>query len=274
MDGYVGTKSATFKISGKIELKDSSDFTYTYSASVPFVKGGAKPAVSVRDNRNNVALKEGTDYTVSYSKNKSITGTPEIKIKGKGNYKGTVSRTFTITRQDVSKLTITAADQFVKKTKLKKATVTIYDTDGNKLSSGKDFIVGANDTPAGDENTGTVTVDVTGSGNYTGKAAATFRYLDVSANIGKAGTKKIADQSYTGNAVRLSYADLTNVLNTGSKSTPKYLIPGTDFEIVSYSNNTKRGTAKVVLKGKGSYAGTKTLSFKIVQRKVNYAGKL
>ena len=64
------------------------------------------------------------------------------------------------------------------------------------------------------------------------------------------------------------------MLYTGSKSTPKYLIPGTDFEIVSYSNNTKRGTAKVVLKGKGSYAGTKTLSFKIVQRKVNYAGKL
>ena len=52
------------------------------------------------------------------------------------------------------------------------------------------------------------------------------------------------------------------------------LIPGTDFEIASYSNNTKRGTAKVVLKGRGSYAGTKTLSFRIVQRKVDYAGKI
>jgi len=274
MGGYVGTKSATFKISGKIELKDSSDFTYTYSASVPFVKGGAKPGLSVRDNRNNVNLKEGKDYTVSYSKNKSIAGTPEIKIKGKGNYKGTVSRSFTITQQDISMLNITAADQFVRKAKLKKASVTIYDTDGNKLSSGKDFIVGANGTLAGDENTGTVTVGVTGTGNYTGQAPAVFRYLDVSANIGKAGTKKIPDQSYTGNAVKLSYADLTNVLYTGSKSAPKYLTPGTDFEIVSYSNNIKRGTAKVVLKGKGSYAGTKTLSFKIVQRKVDYAGKL
>lgn len=272
---YVGTKSATFKISGKIELKDSSDFTYTYSASVPFVKGGAKPVVSVRDNRNKVNLKEGKDYTVSYSKNKSIAGTPEIKIKGKGNYKGTVSRTFTITQQDISKLTITATDQFVKKSKLKKATVTIYDKDGNKLSSGKDFIVGANGTPVGDDNTGTVTVSITGSGNYTGDTTATFRYLDSSANIGKAGTKnKIPDQSYTGNAVKLSYADLTNVLYTGSKSAPTYLIPGTDFEIASYSNNTKRGTAKVVLKGKGSYAGTKTLTFKIVRRKVDYTGKL
>ena len=118
-------------------------------------------------------------------------------------------------------------------------------------------------------------MSVTGTGNYSGQGSASFRYLDSSANIGKAGTKKkIPDQSYTGNAVRLSYADLTNVLYTGKKSSPKYLVPGTDFEIVSYSSNIKRGTAKVVLKGKGSYAGTKTLSFKIVQRKVSYAGKL
>ncbi len=39
---YVGTKTATFKISGKIDLKDSSDFTFSYGASVPFVKGGVK----------------------------------------------------------------------------------------------------------------------------------------------------------------------------------------------------------------------------------------
>ena len=272
---YVGTKTVTFKIAGKIELTDSTDFTYTYNASVPFVKSGATTAVSVRDNRNNVALKEGTDYTVSYSKNKSITGTPTIKIKGKGNYKGTVYRTFTITQQNILNLTIVASDQFVKKSKLKKATITIYDKDGNKLSSGKDFIVGANGTPVGDDNTGTVTVSITGSGNYTGDTTATFRYLDSSANINKAGLKnKIADQSYTGNEVKLSYADLTNVLYTGKKSSPKYLVPGTDFEIVSYSNNIKRGTAKVVLKGKGNYAGTKTLSFRIVQRKVDYTGKL
>ncbi len=44
--------------------------------------------------------------------------------------------------------------------------------------------------------------------------------------------------------------------------------------IASYSNNIKRGTAKVVLKGKGSYAGTKTLSFKIVQKGADYQGAL
>ena len=42
---------------------------------------------------------------------------------------------------------------------------------------------------------------------------------------------------------------LTNVLYTGSKSAPKYLVPGVDFVVESYQKNTKTGTAKVTLKG-------------------------
>ena len=273
---YVGTKTATFKIAGKIELDQTSDFTYTYASSVPFEKAGAKPAVTVKDNRNSLTLKEGVDYTLTYSGNKSTTGgSAVIKVKGKGNYKGTVTLYFTITQKSIADLTVIANDQFVTKSKLKKPTVTIYDAAGNKLSSGKDFIVGANGTPSGDDTKGTVTVSITGAGNYNGQTTATFRYLESSANIGKASEmKRLADQTYTGNEVKLSYADLTRVLYTGKKNSPKYLVPGTDFEIVSYSNNIKRGTAKVVLKGKGSYAGTKTLTFKIVQRKVSYTGKL
>ena len=196
-------------------------------------------------------------------------------VKGKGNYKGTVTLYFTITQKSIADLTIIANDQFVTKSKLKKPTVTIYDAAGNKLSVRKDYTVAETGIPTGDEQSGTVTVSVTGAGNYTGKTSVTFRYLGSSADIGKAAAmKKIADQTYTGNEVKLSYADLTRVLYTGKKNSPKYLVPGTDFEIVSYSSNIKRGTAKVVLKGKGSYAGTKTLTFRIVQRKVSYAGKL
>lgn len=42
----------------------------------------------------------------------------------------------------------------------------------------------------------------------------------------------------------------------------KTLKVGSDYT-VSYSNNTKVGTAKIVVKGKGAYSGTKTLTFKI-----------
>ncbi|MBO6213964.1 MAG: hypothetical protein J6N76_00335, partial [Lachnospiraceae bacterium] len=277
MNGYYGSKTASFKISGRIELDNSSDFTYTYSSSVAYVKGGAKPAVSVKDNKNGVTLTEGTDYTLSYSKNKAVTNGAVIKVKGKGSYKGTVTLYFVITQQSLSALegNIHAADQFVVKKKLKKPTVTIYDLDGKKLSANRDFTIGAAGTPSGDEKSGTVTVTVYGIGAYTGQAAVTYRYMEKSANISAARLRsKIADQEYTGNAIKLSYAELTNKLYISGSGTSKNLVPGTDFVIASYSSNIKKGTAKVTIRGTGTYAGTKTLSFKIVQRKVNYAGKL
>ena len=48
---------------------------------------------------------------------------------------------------------------------------------------------------------------------------------------------------------------------------------GTDYEIVSYSNNTNKGTATAVLKGIGSYSGTKTFKFKIRAKQMQIDGK-
>ena len=77
-------------------------------------------------------------------------------------------------------------------------------------------------------------------------------------------------------AVKLSKTDLTDIVYTGSKGSENYLKPGTDFTVISsgYSNNVKKGTAKVTIRGIGAYAGTKTLSFKIEQRQVDYKGAL
>ena len=39
-------------------------------------------------------------------------------------------------------------------------------------------------------------------------------------------------------------------------------------------NNKKKGTAKVTLTGLGTYAGTKTLTFRIKEKKGDYKGAL
>lgn len=44
---------------------------------------------------NGKKLIEGTDYTVSYSNNKKV-GTASVTIKDKGDYTGSVSKTFKI----------------------------------------------------------------------------------------------------------------------------------------------------------------------------------
>ena len=41
-----------------------------------------------------------------------------------------------------------------------------------------------------------------------------------------------------------------------------------DYVIVSYSNNINKGTATAVIKGVNEYSGTKTIKFKITQKKM------
>jgi len=86
--------------------------------------------------------------------------------------------------------------------------------------------------------------------------------------------KSITVQTYTGKEIRLKSSDLTDILYVGDKKSPTYLVHGTDFVVLNYTNNTKTGTAKVTLKGIGSYGGTKTLTFKIKQKKGDYKGVL
>lgn len=67
---------------------------------------------------------------------------------------------------------------------------------------------------------------------------------------------KISDQTYTGSAITPTPV----VKYNGTR-----LKRGTDYT-AAYNNNTKVGTAKITLKGKGNYTGTKTVSFRIVRK--------
>ena len=69
---------------------------------------------SVKVKCNGKTLKSGTDYTVSYSNNKNV-GTATVKITGKGQYGGTVSKTFKINpaKQEIQKLTAKSKAFFI-----------------------------------------------------------------------------------------------------------------------------------------------------------------
>ena len=61
-------------------------------------------AISVHDK--GVLLKQNTDYTVSYDQNTAVgTNTGSVTITGTGNYKGSVTKNFTISPVDASDLT-------------------------------------------------------------------------------------------------------------------------------------------------------------------------
>lgn len=82
-------------ISGKNVSISPSSYVYDGKAK--------KPAVTVK--YGNTVLKKGTDYTVDYRNNKNA-GTAKVIITGKGNYTGTVTKTFTITVKKGSSHTV------------------------------------------------------------------------------------------------------------------------------------------------------------------------
>ena len=92
-----------------------STTSYTYNGKAK------KPAVTV--TLNGKTLKKNVDYTVKYSSNTAI-GKAKVTITGKGNYKGTVSKTFKIlpAKQAIAKITSQKKGFAVKWTKDKNVT--------------------------------------------------------------------------------------------------------------------------------------------------------
>lgn len=90
--GYVNLASFFWDNPGGIH--DLSTMTLTLSQSSYICDGTAKkPAVTLTENGVTVSKQ---NYTVSYQNNKQV-GTATVTVTGVGNYKGSISKTFTIT---------------------------------------------------------------------------------------------------------------------------------------------------------------------------------
>lgn len=73
----------------------SSITTLKYTVGTRIYTGGyVKPAITIKTSTGKV-LKEGIDYTVKYNFNK-LPGNAKVQITGKGNYFGTVNKTYRI----------------------------------------------------------------------------------------------------------------------------------------------------------------------------------
>ncbi|MBR4554652.1 MAG: hypothetical protein IKO27_03565 [Ruminococcus sp.] len=88
-----GSRKVNFTIYPCTLTADNTKITIPY-ASYTYRGKAICPAVTVK-NAAGTKLVKGTDYTVSYSNN-TFAGTATIAVTGKGNYSGTVKRTFTV----------------------------------------------------------------------------------------------------------------------------------------------------------------------------------
>uniref|UniRef100_UPI0040257753 hypothetical protein n=1 Tax=Ruminococcus bicirculans (ex Wegman et al. 2014) TaxID=1160721 RepID=UPI0040257753 len=127
-----------------------SKASVTLSTSTYAYDGKAKkPGVTVK--LNGKTLKNGTDYTVSYSNNTKV-GTAKVTITGKGNYTGSVSKTYSI-KNNFKKATVSgiSTKAFTGKNITQSITVKY---NGKTLKNGTDYTV----SYSNNKNVGTATV--------------------------------------------------------------------------------------------------------------------
>ena len=241
------------------DIYDISDksFTVTLEKEVYDYDGGEKsPLVTVKKGEEKLRL--GTDFTVDYENNINP-GTAKAIVAGRGEYTGTVEKTFTIKGIDISGqgFAVTLSEsEYTYDGKAKEPAVTV--TKGTEKLTGADFTVKYENNV----NPGTAKAIVTGAGIYTGSVTKEF-------------TIKRSDISSAGFAVALSQTSYTydgkakEPAVTVTKGTEK--LRGTDFT-VKYENNIKPGTAKAIVTGAGVYTGTVTKEFTIKEAKKKNIG--
>ena len=292
----VGTATVTVQGKGNYEGKDTvtfnivpknvadADVDVTYSARLLETGKNLNPLSKVTYNG---AKLKSSDYTVEYfAIGKDAEGNPtetagkvkaagsyKMVITGKGNFAGSVEKDITVYAKnsvtDISKLTITIGGK-------KSGYSVVCDGTEQKpavkvVASGKE-VDSSNYTVEYKNNTGVGTASVTITGKttetedgitgYIGTVTKTFKITATKlSNVAEIDTTKWKDKvdfnETIGAAVQAS-----NMLKLKEGKTDDTFAEDTAYT-VSYSKNTKAGTATVVYTGIGKYTGTIKKTFKV-----------
>lgn len=164
---YSGSVSKTFKI----KAASLSKATVAAIANKAYTSKAIKPSPSV--TLGGKRLVKGTDYTLTYKNNKAV-GTATVTVKGKGNYTGSIKKTFKITKASVAKAKVTGIGKRYKYTgKAIKPAVKTVTLGSVTLKKGRDYTV----SYKSNKKVGTATVTITGKGSYKGTVKKTFKIL-------------------------------------------------------------------------------------------------
>ena len=271
-------------------------------SQIAYTKGGVKLTPKFAYNGNTMSAAEANaNFKITWSKTNNtaeiindgksvvtVTATP------KKNFTGTaITASYTIVQADISNAKITAADKMLSsKANAYKVAPVLYDTNGKKLVAGIDYdktniaYIYENETDvtykqgwytdeatraAGTEVQSTdiipagtvIRVTVVGKGAYKNNtvASATYRIMkkDLSKSTVTLSNNIKAGVTYSGKAKSIKASNIT------VKFGKTKLVAGTDYyiDVDSYTANTNKGTASVLIKGTGEYGGTKKITFKI-----------
>lgn len=229
---YTGSKTITFNIVAKavsqVTVSSISSQTYTGKAIKP----------SLKVTNGSITLKAGTDYSVSYSNNTKV-GKASVTVTGKGNYTGSMKKTFTIKAQAISKATVSSIKNQVYTGKTIKPSVTIK-YNAKKLKSGTDYTL----SYSKNKSTGRATITIKGKGNFNGTKKVTFNIVPKKVTLSKLASKK-------SKIVTVSYKKVTGAtgyqISYATSKQGKYKVAGTTQK-TSYNISKLKSKKKVYVK--------------------------
>ena len=262
-DNYV-VKSDCGKLiveAAEFTVDDLSNVKYegTSQKLLPVVKSGDK------------TLTNKKDYTLTYSDDTKNVGTVIVTVKGKGNYTGTVTKTYEITKREVT-LTSKSDEKVYDGTPLTNSEVTISG-DGFVEGEGATYNVTGTITDVGSvDNAFTYALnDGTNAGNY--NITPAYGILTVTSKSFPTPVDP-EDPSKGETESDVTIGTLNDVVYNGQSQTqaPEVkdntlgeLTEGTDYEVSYSENTTDVGTVTVTITGVGNYTGSTTRTYNITK---------
>ncbi len=273
----VGTKTVTITLKGNysgtitktymITAAPITDSAVTLSSS-SFTYDGSeqKPTVTVTVGERTLTV--DTDYTIVWPTNPvDVSSSYSITVTGKGNYSGTVTKTYAITRKSVSDSTTdnklgvtTGSTTFTYNGSPQKLGVQIT-YNGETLQENVDYTKSYTDASGGNDitNQGTKTLRVTFIKNLNGTITRPYTINPLSITDSKVSfTLDPASAVFTGSALT---TEAKGTVTFGG--TRKDLVKGTDFEFSCPSNLINKDDYTLTITGKGNYSGTLNKTFSI-----------
>ena len=215
-------------------------------------------------------LETGTDYTVEYStKNFKDVGTIAVTITGKGNYTGTVKRSYKVTPKEYTVTTDSA-------TKTYSGTALTAGGKVEGIVSGEtvEFTTTGSQTEVGtSKNTYELVWKSAKATNYT-LAKESIGKLTVKAKSIVPDDKDTPESDKTGITVsepsdsKYDGKEHKEVLTVTDTKTGKELVAGTDYSVTYSSDLVNAGTVTMKVAGLGNYSGSFTKTYKITKRSV------
>ena len=215
-------------------------------------------------------LKLSKDYTVEYSTSDfTNVGTVEVTITGKGNYTGTVKRSYKVTPKEYTVTTDSA-------TKTYSGTALTAGGKVEGIVSGEtvEFTTTGSQTEVGtSKNTYELVWKSAKATNYT-LAKESIGTLTVKAKSIVPDDKDTPESDKTGIKVsepsdsKYDGKEHKEVLTVTDTKTGKELVAGTDYSVTYSSDLVNAGTVKVTVAGLGNYTGSFTKTYKITKRSV------